>query len=171
MMQLCNRFLGVALAVMVLALYPTFGQKKVNEEILVYSYRQIGTYRLIEYGPAEFKEVKELIVRFKKGVSPYNAKLNQDGKLETRGELSTTRQKYLFVNSVIGVEEKRLRSLTFESISVKGTSYRFEGRFPYPSRFDENLKRFIGLEGTLTKFSHGKKIAEAHIIFSRYAFE
>ncbi len=168
----CKMFTGFALLICIFVnLSPTQGQKNADEQIPVYSYRQLGPYRLLYDAPAEFKEFKVLVVRFKNNVNAYNAKLNQDGNLDIIGELSTTQRRYRFVNSIIGVEEKRLRRLTFNTENIKGISYSFEGRFPYPPRFDENIGHFIGLEGILIKYRGDKKIAEANLKLGYYVFE
>ena len=171
MMHLNNLLIACALVMYAIILGPTLGQNDVSDKIPVYSYRQLGSYRMIGDAPVEMREFRELIVRFNKGINPYNVKLNPDGNLDTRGELSTTRRRYSFATSFVGIAKKRLRSLTFKTVSINGISYGFEGRLPYPPRFNEDMRHFIGLEGTLTKFKSGKKIAETYLELGHYAFE
>lgn len=62
-------------------------------------------------------------------------------------------------------------SLTFKTRALQGTSYSFAGRFLKGGAFaemDSSTWNDPFLEGTLTRFKNGKKVAEARMKFSYF---
>ena len=147
------------------------GQQDAEAHIQVYSYTELGYYTLNGSTPTEFKEFKAFEVELKKGVRPSTVKLNRDGNLEPRGELFTTRRKFKFITAIVGVEQKRLRRLTFRTVTLNGISYGFEGRFLAFPKHNKMAQAYTDLEGTLTKYQRGRKIAEVNLEFHLVANE
>jgi hypothetical protein len=87
------------------------------------------------------------------------------GKLVAWGDVRGVGTQYKFAS--VFVTEERLR---FTTVRVRGVSYSFDGRFldggDFPGRFTG--QGLVMLEGTLTKYQGGKKVAEVSSPFTYY---
>jgi hypothetical protein len=87
------------------------------------------------------------------------------GKLVARGDVRSVGARYKF--ATVSVTEERLK---FTTVRVRGVSYSFDGRFlgggDFPSQFTG--RGMLRLEGTLTKYKGGKKVAEVDSPFLYY---
>jgi hypothetical protein len=87
------------------------------------------------------------------------------GRLIARGDVRTVGARYEFAS--VSVTEKRL---TFRTVSLRGVSYGFDGRFlgggDFPSQFTGY--GLVMLEGTLTRYQGGRKAAEINSTFMYY---
>jgi hypothetical protein len=87
------------------------------------------------------------------------------GKLVARGEVRNVGVRYEF--AAVSVTEERLR---FTTVRARGVSYSFDGRFlrggDFPGQFTG--RGVVMLEGTLTKYEGGKKVAEVDSAFLYY---
>lgn len=87
------------------------------------------------------------------------------GKLVAWGEVKNVGAHYKF--AFVSVTEK---SLKFTTVSLQGVSYRFEGQFLGRGDFSGQSTGagIVMLEGTLTKFEHGRKTTEITSPFLYY---
>lgn len=87
------------------------------------------------------------------------------GRLVAWGDVRNSNTHYKFAS--VSITE---RTLKFTTVSVRGVSYGFDGRFlgrgDFPSQFTGH--GVIMLEGTLTKYERGKKAAEVTSPFLYY---
>lgn len=87
------------------------------------------------------------------------------GRLVARGDVRSVGARYEF--AAVSVSEARLK---FTTVRVRGVSYSFDGRFlgggDFPSQFTGH--GVVRLEGTLTKYRGGKKVAEVTSPFLYY---
>lgn len=87
------------------------------------------------------------------------------GALLASGEVMNVGTRYKF--ATVSITEQTLK---FRTVSVRGVSYSFDGRFlgrgDFPSQFTGY--GMLMLEGTLTKFERGRKAAEMTSTFMYY---
>ena len=87
------------------------------------------------------------------------------GKLVAWGDVRGADMHYKFAS--VSVTEETLK---FTTVSIRGVRYSFDGRFlgrgDFPSQFTGH--GIVMLEGTLTRFEHGKKAAEITSPFLYY---
>ena len=87
------------------------------------------------------------------------------GKLVAWGDVRNVGAHYKF--AVVSITEKTLK---FTTVSVRGVRYGFDGRFLGSEDFASQFtgQGIVMLEGTLTRFEHGRKAAEITSPFLYY---
>ncbi len=87
------------------------------------------------------------------------------GRLVARGDVRGVGARYKF--ATVSVTEERLK---FTTVRLRGVSYSFDGRFLGRGDFPGQFTGYgmVMLEGTLTKYQGGKKVAEVNSPFLYY---
>ncbi|HET6980126.1 MAG TPA: hypothetical protein VFI24_27585 [Pyrinomonadaceae bacterium] len=142
----CGKNFFLALLLVALVSAPSFGQRSKSER-----FDPDGSFWLHGAPPTEFSDFGGINLNVKR-----SRRLPQPG-LETNNG-----KRYRF--KILNVKRERF---TFTTDTVAGVSYSFSGRFLKGGVFASGIldDETPVLEGTLTKFRNGRKLAEAKLKF------
>jgi len=114
-----------------------------------------GGYNVFGENPKGFEDVSQLLIfRSLRGRKPLFPSALQIYIRSSHKDIE-----YRFVASVI-----TRNKFTFTTASIRGVSYRFEGRFLFDQPYQVDNKPAI--EGQLSKYKNGAKVAEGKIAFT-----
>lgn len=133
-----------------------------SEETAEYEFEVGGFYSIIGAVPKGFEDFEEISITIMDYESASEENDYRGTPIPPKGFV-LAKKEFNFAKISLG-----RKTMAFETQAVKGTSYKFSGKFIEKAPFWDFDPETPVLEGRLTKFKKGKKIAQGNVRFQWY---